>query len=144
MQLVNQQQFQSILTTSIARRIPATGDDAIAICAAIGQQAKCCVVPVAGQDVLCEGVIPGGGIPPSNPPAGDDHGPVCPIGLYSNPQCCATDVLGAADLDCSTPDTASGPRAFRASCAAKGQQAKCCVIPVAGQSVLCTDLIGGH
>lgn len=24
----------------------------------------------------------------------------CPSGLYSNPQCCATDVLGVADLDC--------------------------------------------
>lgn len=24
----------------------------------------------------------------------------CPVGLYSNPQCCATDVLGVADLDC--------------------------------------------
>lgn len=25
---------------------------------------------------------------------------VCPIGLYSNPQCCATDVLGVAALNC--------------------------------------------
>lgn len=30
------------------------------------------------------------------PPAYD----ACPDGLYSNPQCCATDVLGVADLDC--------------------------------------------
>lgn len=25
---------------------------------------------------------------------------VCPDGLYSNPQCCATDVLGAVGLNC--------------------------------------------
>lgn len=25
---------------------------------------------------------------------------VCPGGLYSTPQCCATDVLGLVDLDC--------------------------------------------
>lgn len=25
---------------------------------------------------------------------------VCPTGLYSNPQCCATDVLGVAGLNC--------------------------------------------
>lgn len=26
----------------------------------------------------------------------------CPNGLYSDPQCCSTDVLGVADLDCSS------------------------------------------
>lgn len=26
--------------------------------------------------------------------------PLCPNGLYSNPQCCATDVLGAIGLNC--------------------------------------------
>ena len=25
---------------------------------------------------------------------------VCEGGLYTNPQCCSTDVLGVADLDC--------------------------------------------
>jgi hypothetical protein len=25
---------------------------------------------------------------------------LCPTGLYSNPQCCATDVLGAVGLNC--------------------------------------------
>lgn len=25
---------------------------------------------------------------------------LCPVGLYSVPQCCATDVLGVADLNC--------------------------------------------
>lgn len=26
--------------------------------------------------------------------------PLCPLGLFSNPQCCSTDVLGLAGLDC--------------------------------------------
>ncbi|UKZ79782.1 hypothetical protein TrVFT333_007544 [Trichoderma virens FT-333] len=29
--------------------------------------------------------------------------PLCPSGLKSNPQCCSTDVLGIADLDCANP-----------------------------------------
>ena len=29
-----------------------------------------------------------------------EKGPVCPSDLYSVPRCCATDVLGVADLDC--------------------------------------------
>lgn len=33
------------------------------------------------------------------PVPGEYH---CPAGLYSNLQCCATDVLGLLDLDCST------------------------------------------
>ena len=31
-----------------------------------------------------------------------EKGPVCPSGLYSVPLCCATAVLGIADLDCKT------------------------------------------
>ena len=39
-----------------------------------------------------------------------EKGPVCPNGLYSVPQCCATDVLGVANLDCQTREqlTSSG------------------------------------
>jgi hypothetical protein len=41
--------------------------------------------------------LPGGG---GN--GGNGGGSLCPNGLYSNPQCCATNVLGVAALDCST------------------------------------------
>ncbi|KAK0611341.1 Cerato-ulmin hydrophobin family, partial [Immersiella caudata] len=64
-------------------------------------------------------------------------------GLYDSAQCCATDVLGVADLDCKTPP--SVPRSadgFSAVCAAIGQRARCCVIPVLGQSVLCQTPAG--
>ena len=93
-------------------------------------------------------------------------------GLYSSPQCCATDVLGVADLDCANrrspmhfietasalvcrspsplpsppyyrapcalhadsqfvaPSVPSSASAFSAVCAAGGQRARCCVLPV--------------
>lgn len=45
---------------------------------------------------------PGGNNPGGNNPGGNnpDNYDACPKGLYSNPQCCATDVLGVADLNC--------------------------------------------
>ncbi|KAI1188160.1 hydrophobin-like protein [Nemania serpens] len=62
----------------------------------------------------------------------------CPVGLYSNPQCCATDVLGVADLDCHSPSAAPfSVSNFRDICANGGDRARCCVIPILGQSVLC-------
>ncbi|KAI1145314.1 fungal hydrophobin-domain-containing protein [Nemania diffusa] len=67
----------------------------------------------------------------------------CPSGLYSVPQCCATDILGLADLDCHSPSVI--PRSaseFRFTCAAGGQRARCCVVPVAGQALLCETPAG--
>ncbi|KAK3341058.1 hypothetical protein B0H65DRAFT_430876 [Neurospora tetraspora] len=52
-------------------------------------------------------------------------------GLYSNAQCCATDVLGVADLDCANPtETVTSAANFQSTCAAIGQRARCCVLPV--------------
>lgn len=53
-----------------AATTPANVDDFISGCAAVGQQAKCCVVPVANQDVLCQDVSgsgSGGGAPSATP-----------------------------------------------------------------------------
>lgn len=62
---------------------------------------------------------------------------LCPAGLYSNPQCCATDVLGVADLDCATPTSpAADSAAFAAVCAASGQRARCCVLPAVSSTML--------
>ncbi|OAA82275.1 Trihydrophobin [Akanthomyces lecanii RCEF 1005] len=177
------------LDCSSPSKTPTSGDDFKSICGAAGKQAKCCVLPVAGQDwqpyLFCSWwrqpylfapgggnptsapggnptssapggggnpttTQPGGGNPTSTQPGGGspttssppDNGPVCPRGLYSNPQCCSTDVLGVADLDCSSPSSHSGPKAFGASCAAVGKQARCCVLPILGQSVLCQAAIG--
>lgn len=56
---------------------------------------------------------------------------LCPVGLFSVPQCCATDVLGVADLDCATPTAAAkDSHEFAAVCAAAGQRARCCVAPL--------------
>ncbi|KAI1330751.1 Cerato-ulmin hydrophobin family [Xylariaceae sp. FL0255] len=67
----------------------------------------------------------------------------CTDALYSQPQCCATDVLGVADLDCATPTSVpTSPSDFAAICAKSGDTARCCVIPVLGQSVLCDTPVG--
>ncbi|KAF4594860.1 Hydrophobin 2 [Ophiocordyceps camponoti-floridani] len=64
----------------------------------------------------------------------------CSPGLYSNAQCCATDVLGVADLDCKSPSrTPTSLADFNSICAGVGNRARCCVIPVAGLAVLCKD-----
>ncbi|KKP00878.1 hypothetical protein THAR02_07024 [Trichoderma harzianum] len=65
---------------------------------------------------------------------------LCPAGLESTPQCCATDVLGIADLDCANPPSIPTDAAsFTAVCAGIGQRARCCAIPIAGQDLLCTS-----
>ncbi|PNP37248.1 hypothetical protein TGAMA5MH_10817 [Trichoderma gamsii] len=69
---------------------------------------------------------------------------ICPTGLYSNPQCCGVNILGVAALDCHTPraNVLTGP-GFEAVCAAEGgKEAACCVVPVAGQNLLCEKPVG--
>ncbi|KAM0457312.1 hypothetical protein ACHAPV_003220 [Trichoderma viride] len=63
---------------------------------------------------------------------------LCSPGLYSTAQCCAVDVLGVADLNCAGPvGVVNSAAEFQANCAAIGQEARCCVLPVLGQDVLC-------
>ncbi|KAF2201304.1 hypothetical protein GQ43DRAFT_351961, partial [Delitschia confertaspora ATCC 74209] len=58
-----------------------------------------------------------------------------------SPQCCATDVLNLADLDCAAPPTTpTSINNFIDVCSAAGQQAKCCVLPVLGQALFCADV----
>ncbi|KAI1358446.1 fungal hydrophobin-domain-containing protein [Xylaria arbuscula] len=81
--------------------------------------------------------------PTPSPGGGGGAYDACPSGLYSNPQCCATDVLGVADLDCgSVPAIPTSASEFQSICAAGAQRARCCVIPVLGQAVLCTTPVG--
>ncbi|KAK3984566.1 fungal hydrophobin [Cladorrhinum sp. PSN332] len=64
-------------------------------------------------------------------------------GLYSNAQCCATDVLGVADLDCANPPAvAADAAAFQQICSDIGQRARCCAIPILGQALLCQTPTG--
>lgn len=52
-------------------------------------------------------------------------------GLYGTAQCCATDVLGVADLNCADPPTVpTNASEFQSECSAIGQQARCCVLPI--------------
>ncbi|KAJ6562340.1 fungal hydrophobin-domain-containing protein [Mycena capillaripes] len=65
---------------------------------------------------------------------------VCPSGPSANPQCCSTDILGVAALDCASPFFSPRNVAdFRKICAAQGNQAKCCVLVLVGQGVLWTN-----
>ncbi|KAI8946649.1 Cerato-ulmin hydrophobin family [Xylaria longipes] len=64
-------------------------------------------------------------------------------GLYGTSQCCATDVLGVADLDCANPPTIpTSADDFSSVCSAIGQRARCCVLPILGQDVLCQTPVG--
>ncbi|KAK0649234.1 fungal hydrophobin [Cercophora newfieldiana] len=64
-------------------------------------------------------------------------------GLYDSALCCATDVLGVADLNCGSPPAVPGSASdFSKVCAGIGQRARCCVLPVLGQAVLCQTPAG--
>ncbi|KAF2972228.1 hypothetical protein GQX73_g1334 [Xylaria multiplex] len=64
-------------------------------------------------------------------------------GLPDNLQCCATDVLGLADLDCASPSAVPTSAAnFASICAKGGQRARCCVLPVLGQALICLTPVG--
>ncbi|KAF2835272.1 hypothetical protein M501DRAFT_942254 [Patellaria atrata CBS 101060] len=67
--------------------------------------------------------------------------PLC-TGPGTTPLCCATDVLDLANLDCSTPPSLpSGAQDFIDICSAIGQQAKCCLLPILGQGLICNDIV---
>ncbi|GKT54509.1 fungal hydrophobin [Colletotrichum tofieldiae] len=64
-------------------------------------------------------------------------------GLYGTSQCCATDVLGIADLDCGNPPQApTSADEFSSVCSAIGQRARCCVLPILDQGILCNTPTG--
>ncbi|CAD0090954.1 unnamed protein product [Aureobasidium vineae] len=61
-------------------------------------------------------------------------------GTYSNAQCCATDVLGLADLNCANPpSTPTNETDFVNICATEGQQARCCALPIVSCNMLRFD-----
>ncbi|KAJ4374957.1 hypothetical protein N0V83_002036 [Neocucurbitaria cava] len=64
--------------------------------------------------------------------------PLCTSGTAV---CCATDVLGLADLDCTPPPTTpTDINDFIDTCTAEGQQAKCCILPILDQALICSDV----
>ncbi|KAK1999581.1 fungal hydrophobin [Colletotrichum falcatum] len=64
-------------------------------------------------------------------------------GLYGSAQCCATDILGIANLDCGNPSgTPATADEFSAICAEIGQRARCCVLPILDQGILCNTPAG--
>ncbi|CCC10469.1 hypothetical protein SMACR_08025 [Sordaria macrospora] len=64
-------------------------------------------------------------------------------GLYGTAQCCATDILGLADLDCANPPaTLTSAVQFQATCSDIGQRARCCLLPILGQALVCETPAG--
>ncbi|CAD0093949.1 unnamed protein product [Aureobasidium mustum] len=54
-------------------------------------------------------------------------------GPLDTPMCCATDVLGVADLTCSpVPTSVTTSDDFESYCAAEGKSAECCVTSLLG------------
>ncbi|TFB03628.1 Hydrophobin-1 [Trichoderma ghanense] len=67
----------------------------------------------------------------------------CPTGLFSNPQCCATQLLGIIGLDCKVPSQqVYDATDLRNVCSKTGAQPLCCVAPIAGQALLCQPPVG--
>lgn len=61
----------------------------------------------------------------------EPHYEPCDADLYSNPKCCAVNVVQAADLDChALAHTPTSAKDFEAICSEKGAKPQCCGIPV--------------
>ncbi|KEY65287.1 hypothetical protein S40285_01798 [Stachybotrys chlorohalonatus IBT 40285] len=64
-------------------------------------------------------------------------------GITQQPQCCATDVLGLVNLNCGNPpEELRDARHFSQVCASIGQRARCCLVPLLGQGIVCTTPVG--
>ncbi|SPJ92119.1 uncharacterized protein FTOL_13663 [Fusarium torulosum] len=71
-----------------------------------------------------------------------DYDP-CPDSLYGNPQCCSVDVLGVVDIECDSPtESPTDAVSFAQICATSGQRARCCVLPVLDQALVCMTPVG--
>ncbi|KAJ6049701.1 uncharacterized protein N7446_006971 [Penicillium canescens] len=64
----------------------------------------------------------------------------CPSGMYENLQCCKTNVVGIAALQCKAPSKEPASLdEFKSLCGAPAVSALCCTVPIAGQDVICMD-----
>ncbi|KAL7916342.1 hydrophobin [Trichoderma velutinum] len=67
----------------------------------------------------------------------DDPSDVCSQSLYSNPQCCSS-LLGNIGLDCHAPiGEIHDVEDLREECIKSGDEAFCCIVPIAGRVTLC-------
>ncbi|TQW00908.1 hypothetical protein V2A60_001943 [Cordyceps javanica] len=68
---------------------------------------------------------------------------LCPNGLYSNPVCADVDVLGLLCLNSAVPsEPPRDTKHFQEICAKIGKEARCAVLPVLDQAVLCQRPVG--
>ncbi|KAK0763842.1 hypothetical protein N5P37_003229 [Trichoderma harzianum] len=69
----------------------------------------------------------------------DDHASlICPKGLYSNPQCCGSYLLGIIGLDCHIPNEKFyDSEDLRKTCTKTKESALCCVASASDEAILC-------
>ncbi|CAI6088671.1 unnamed protein product [Clonostachys chloroleuca] len=67
----------------------------------------------------------------------------CPDSLYRSANCCSVDIIGVADIECDTPtETPTDAQSFSDICASVGKRARCCVLPLLGQALVCMTPVG--
>ncbi|CAI6095857.1 unnamed protein product [Clonostachys chloroleuca] len=67
----------------------------------------------------------------------------CPDSLYRSVNCCSVDVIGVADIECDTPTKIpTDAHSFSNICASVGKRARCCVLPLLGQALVCMTPVG--
>ncbi|KAG5944210.1 hypothetical protein E4U59_007457 [Claviceps monticola] len=75
------------------------------------------------------------------PAAVEARGSLCPNTFYSVPQCCSSNVVNVASLDCTNPASAYNSWDFKNSCSSIARQSLCCTLPVLGQGLLCISAL---
>ncbi|KAK4611938.1 hypothetical protein CLAFUW4_12803 [Fulvia fulva] len=94
--------------------------------------------PIAGNQPQSYGISGAGQSGAGQSSEGDAAG-IC-TALYT-PQCCQASILGIADLACTPPSlSVNSKQTLVDDCANTGATAQCCVLPIAGQALLCYDL----
>ncbi|KAJ6788976.1 hypothetical protein PWT90_02572 [Aphanocladium album] len=68
---------------------------------------------------------------------------VCAGTVYGIPVCCASDVLGLADLTCKNPISATDHADFHRSCNDAGSAAHCCTLDIGGIGLICAEALLG-
>ncbi|KAK7219795.1 hypothetical protein V2G26_007798 [Clonostachys chloroleuca] len=67
----------------------------------------------------------------------------CPDSLYRSVNCCSVDVIGVADIECDTPTKIpTDAQSFSNICASVGKRARCCILPLLGQALVCMTPVG--
>ncbi|KAF2166741.1 hypothetical protein M409DRAFT_22795 [Zasmidium cellare ATCC 36951] len=126
-------------TTSCATSTAPATSSASAVVSATTAAAAPGVTPISGNGSNGSGSGNSGSDNSGSGSGSGNESDLCPA-LYT-PQCCQADVLGLVGLTCDAPSLGlTSQQSFVDDCANTGSRAQCCILPVAGQAVICTDV----